>query len=571
MILFRTTHWRRFVSALATVVALGPLAVTPPALADGATPNPTETIDTSPTATDLAQSLVGDGVSVSNVTFTGDPAGRGRFDFSDPTVVGFDQGLVMSSGAAADVVGPNVSDWTSTDFTRPGDADLSGLSGYPTYDAAVLEFDFTPVTNQVVFSYAFASDEYPEYVNTVFNDVFAFFVNGTNCAEVRQTAGDPSSPSVPVTVNNINNSNPVQDPLPAPVRPDLFRANYQDPAGASALDLEFDGITSVLTCQSAVVPDAPNHMKLAIADSSDGIYDAAVFIQAGSLVSNDNPVADLSLLPSTGPAPLTVQAIVEAEDPDGDALTYTIDWGDGSPESSGPLPGDTALVDHVYTSSGEFLVTLTVSNGTLSGTSVEDVDVTGSAPPPPPPPPPPPDPDTTPPTLAPAFSSPPPFLVGATGVTASANASDDASGIASESCEPVDTATAGLKSITCSALDGAGNSATAYLTYVVGYQALNVKPAAGAKYKRTAGIPVSFKLAGAAGVISDAAAALLRPSVSVAFGALPPVTPSYSKKTDSFTTTLSTGKPPTGSYTVVIRVTVGGTDLTTVTIPVTIA
>jgi PKD repeat protein len=116
-------------------------------------------------------------------------------------------------------------------------------------------------------------------------------------------------------------------------------------------------------------------MKLAIADASDGVWDSAVFIQAGSLVSNPNPVADLSVFPETGTAPLEVTAIVEGEDPNGLPLTYTIRWGDGTPNSTGSLPDETALVPHTFTSSGEFIVTLTVSNGTLSGTSAEDVDV----------------------------------------------------------------------------------------------------------------------------------------------------------------------------------------------------
>ncbi|MCE9524850.1 MAG: choice-of-anchor L domain-containing protein [Planctomycetales bacterium] len=354
----------------------------------GGGPNPNETVDTSPSATQLAESLVGAGLSVSNATFTGGAGSTGSFSFNYPAVVGFGQGIVLTSGSAADVVGPNMSDSTSTsygnlvDFAGPGDADLTALAGYETYDAAVLEFDFVPTANQVVFNYSFASDEYPEWVNTPFNDVFAFFVNGTNYATVRQTAGDPNSPFVPVAVNNINDGNPL-DPAFVPARPDLFRPNYVNPTGGpSAIDLELDGITSVLTFQAPVNPGVVNHMKLAIADASDGIYDSAVFIQAGSIVSNENPVADLSMSYTAGS--LNVTAIVEGEDPNGAELTYNIDWGDGT-FSSGPLDQPstasekTALIDHAYAASGEYIVTLTVSNGSLSGTSMEDVLVSGAS------------------------------------------------------------------------------------------------------------------------------------------------------------------------------------------------
>ncbi len=342
------------------------------------TPNPNETVNTSLTPAQLAQMLVGPGVTVSNATFTGGAASTGSFSFTNPAVVGFGQGIVLSSGSAADVVGPNLSDWTSTDFCLPGDPALDALSGFTTHDAAVLDFDFVPTANQVVFQYAFASDEYPEWVNTQYNDVFGFFINGTNYATVRQVAGDPNSPFVPVAVNNVNNGNPL-DPAFAPARPDLFRANYFNPNGPSALDLELDGITSVLTFQAPVTPGAVNHMKLAIADASDGIYDSAVFIQAGSLVSNENPVADLSVAPVSGPAPLSVTATVEGKDPNGQPLTYGIDWGDGTAPSTGGLPNETTLVDHTYATAGQFVVTLTVSNGTLVGTSTEDVYVSGAA------------------------------------------------------------------------------------------------------------------------------------------------------------------------------------------------
>ena len=363
---------------IVTLFVLGaPLLVpSPRAIAAGANPN--QTVDTTMTPEAIAQSLVGPGVAIANVQYTGAGDARGSFAFTDATVVGMAQGVILSSGNAHDVVGPNTSDSFSTDWTNPGDADLDALSGFTTFDAAVLEFDFVPTANQVAFQYAFSSDEYPEWVNTQYNDVFAFFVNGINCAEVRQVAGDPAAPFVPVAVNNVNDSNPVQDPPPTPMRPDLFRANYVDPAGGpSLLDLEMDGITRVMTCQGAVIPGEVNHMKLAIADASDGIYDSNVFIEAGSIVSNENPTADLGLDPSKGPAPLDVTATIEGHDPNGLPLSYTIDWGDGTSTPSQSLPDETALAFHTYESAGTYLVVLTVSNGTLTGKDDDDVEVTG--------------------------------------------------------------------------------------------------------------------------------------------------------------------------------------------------
>ena len=341
--------------------------------------NPNQNVDTTVTGAALAQALVGAGVSVSYVAFTGASDSKGTFAFTDPKIIGMNSGIVLSSGNANDVVGPNTSDSYSTAWGQPGDPTLDALSTYPTYDASVLEFDFTPTANQVAFQYSFASDEYPEWVQTAFNDTFGFFINGVNCATVRQVAGDPTSPFVPVAINNINDSNPVQSPMPTSMRPDLFHANYADPLGGpSAVDLELDGHTSVMSCQAPVTPGVTNHMKLAIADASDGIYDSAVFIQAGSLVSNENPIADLGITPDSGASPLPVTASIEGTDPNNLPLTYSLAWGDGTTSNGNALPDKTALAQHVYEYGGDYLVTLTVSNGTLSGVDTEDVTVSGA-------------------------------------------------------------------------------------------------------------------------------------------------------------------------------------------------
>jgi hypothetical protein len=226
------------------------------------------------TATDLANTLVGSGVSVSNVTYTGANVAAGTFT-GGAAPVGFDTGVILSSGNIANVVGPNVSDSITTVNGTPGDSDLTALSGHPTFDAAVLEFDFVPNAGKVFFQYVFASDEYNEYVNSSFNDTFGFFVDGANCA----TVGDPP---LPVAINTINNGNPFgTDPKS---HPELYRNNDLTDGGGS-IDTEMDGLTTVLTCEASVNPNVTNHMKLAIADASDSNLDSNVFIQAGSLTT----------------------------------------------------------------------------------------------------------------------------------------------------------------------------------------------------------------------------------------------------------------------------------------------
>jgi hypothetical protein len=186
------------------------------------------------------------------------------------------------------VIGPNTSPGITCVNDTPGDPDLTALAGQPTYDAAVLEFEFVPTADRIFLQYVFSSDEYNEYIGSI-NDVFAFFVNGVNYA----TVGDPP---VPVAINTVNRGRP---DVP-PTNPEYFRNNspftptyYGEicPPGG-CINTEMDGLTVVLTFEAPVNPGATNHIKLAIADASDRILDSNVFIRSGSLTVTppDDPI-----------------------------------------------------------------------------------------------------------------------------------------------------------------------------------------------------------------------------------------------------------------------------------------
>ena len=266
---------RRLFTALLTAAALMAMTATADAALvvhdqlDGATPQ------------SMAQSLAGNGVTISNVLYIGNQRAGGQFTGGNG-ILGFDGGVVLGSGKvqtkAGDgsnsrgVEGPNGADNNSTNFGTPGDPQLSQLAGGPTNDAATLQFSFVPAQNTVSFRYVFSSDEYNEYVNQ-FNDVFAFYVNGQNCA----TVPGPNGPE-PVSINTINKGKNAQ----------LYRNN--DPSdGPPTIDTEMDGLTVVLTCSANVNAGQPNTMKLSIADALDTSLDSNVFIQAGSFTSGPPP------------------------------------------------------------------------------------------------------------------------------------------------------------------------------------------------------------------------------------------------------------------------------------------
>jgi hypothetical protein len=282
------------IAALALVAAY-PLSTPRQAHASGVVVND---LNHGVTPADMANALVGGGVSISNVHYTGANRAAGKFS-GGATSIGFDNGIILDSGAvqtystdpacSQGVEGPNTchenppsshGTANSTDFGNPGDADLKALSGFATFDASILEFDFVPQQSTIQFQYVFSSEEYSDYSNTQFNDVFGFFVGtGTtkkNCAVVPGT-------SLPVSINTINNGNDLTGGDATPHNAAYFRDNVRPTPGT--IDSQMDGLTLVLNCNATVTPNQANHLKLAIADASDGILDSAVFIKGGSLVS----------------------------------------------------------------------------------------------------------------------------------------------------------------------------------------------------------------------------------------------------------------------------------------------
>ena len=134
-------------------------------------------IDDSPTPLELAESLIGEGVSISGVTMDCPSGASGFFECLDCNV-GIANGILLTSGDVYSANGPNNSGSTGTGHGAPGDADLNMIPGVVgTNDACVLEFDLTVTSDTIRFNYVFGSEEYIEYVNFI-NDVFAFYISG---------------------------------------------------------------------------------------------------------------------------------------------------------------------------------------------------------------------------------------------------------------------------------------------------------------------------------------------------------------------------------------------------------
>ena len=241
----------------------------------------------------LAQSLVGPGVTISNISYTGSEGAVGFFNGGLAAGIGIEKGIVLTSGSISNLNGTsNTSDEITTANGKEGALFLNALiPGFSTYDAAILEFDFLSKGNEAYFSYVFGSEEYNEYVNDDYNDVFGFFLDGTAVTNNMAVLTDGSV----VSINNINNSN----------HPELYNNNDpSDTGNPTPFPFEYDGFTDVLTVSmTGLGVNTTHHMILAIADSGDENLDSGVFIAAGTfsnIPTASVPEPSLILLTSLG-------------------------------------------------------------------------------------------------------------------------------------------------------------------------------------------------------------------------------------------------------------------------------
>ena len=108
----------------------------------------------------LVDFLLGEGVEVSNITFSGDLNQIGSFDAS-ATTIDIPNGIMLA-GDIDVAIGPNDAGGAGLGGGNfgAGDADLTALSTFNTNDAAILEFDFVPSGDSLIFNYIFGSEEY---------------------------------------------------------------------------------------------------------------------------------------------------------------------------------------------------------------------------------------------------------------------------------------------------------------------------------------------------------------------------------------------------------------------------
>ena len=207
----------------------------------------------------------------------------------------FGEGILIATGWAYQADGPNNSDragMTHLYIPDTGGGEVETFAGYSPLEDILLEetgeslttthatrltFDFVTTTpGRLSLDYFFASEEYPEYVPREFDDIFAFFVDGTepidNIARVPGTWER-------VSVRSINGGYEEQ---PA-YNEQYFEANYLDWPNPSPYDLQYDGLTTALTAVTPLLQSGTHTFEIVIADTEDSEWDSAVFLRKGGL------------------------------------------------------------------------------------------------------------------------------------------------------------------------------------------------------------------------------------------------------------------------------------------------
>lgn len=216
------------------------------------------TFTPNPTPQEVTGFLQGADIVLSNLTISCADSAYGFFDGSNSNI-GIENGMALTTGLLEIMAGPNDTETAGWDNGYPGDVNLSADAGYETYNACVIEFDCVPEHNAILFDYIFGSDEYLEWVGSPFNDIFAIYFSGEGIDSLQNFALIPGT-SQPVAINTVN---------------DTLNADYfvNNEGGTT---VQYDGFTTLLTSFVPVSPGENYHVKIAIADASDGVWDSGV-------------------------------------------------------------------------------------------------------------------------------------------------------------------------------------------------------------------------------------------------------------------------------------------------------
>ena len=241
------------------------------------------TVTTGGTALALAQAIAGNGITVSNAVLNCGTVSYGLFASGNTGVgnVGLANGVLLTTGQATDVAG------AATDFlafnssssyigSNAGDVDLKAIASNADRNTCKLEFDLVPICDNLEIKYVFASEEYPDFVCSPYNDAFAFFISGPGITGSKNIAIVPGTTTMGVAINSINNGIVGSSGVAGGCTSTAYTSLYVD--NSSGSQIAYNGFTTPLTASASIIPCQTYHFKIVIADAGDALYDSGVFL-----------------------------------------------------------------------------------------------------------------------------------------------------------------------------------------------------------------------------------------------------------------------------------------------------
>lgn len=248
----------------------------------------------------LKYHLMGEGVEISYGRFNNQQGvvqsnQIGTFQRNGFTSFPFETGLVMTTGTVTLAAGPNdqTGASSSTGVISYTDQQLA-TSGLPTSslnNCAALDFNFLAYADTFCFNYVFGSEEYPSWVCSSFNDIFAFFLTGpdpvTGLVTTKNVAIIPGSVTaanpngIPVTINSVNaGAGSNGSASTAGCYNGTYSMFYIN--NPSTPGVQYNGYTTQLAAEGRISACENYSMHLAVCNSGDNSYDSGVFLEEQS-------------------------------------------------------------------------------------------------------------------------------------------------------------------------------------------------------------------------------------------------------------------------------------------------
>lgn len=219
-------------------------------------------------AMDMANAIMGDGVSVVGASYSGSTYSSGTYSNGNsvsPGATPGDTGVILSTGRVRDYTNSNgQSNHSTHTSTNTGgqnnNAQFNAAAGTNTYDASYMTIDFIPTGDVMTMQFVFSSEEFPEYQGSLYQDFVGVWINGT---QVDMAVGNGDID--PGNISNATNEN-------------LYLDNTSD-----AYNTEMDGLTITMTLTIPVTAGQVNTIQIGVADVSDSQYDSNLLIAGDSV------------------------------------------------------------------------------------------------------------------------------------------------------------------------------------------------------------------------------------------------------------------------------------------------